>query len=146
MDLKHSLCPALGDSIARGKGQLRELNPGPLAPEARIMPLDQAANLHLAVCCMSPNLTHGDIHRACGFQAKKYSCKPGMHGQHSSIAPTSLPANLNSHTRAEPLAPYTPTATTNTPAHTPLSGTARSHCVRHSTHATRRNIDLRPST
>ena len=28
----------------RGKGLLRELNPGPLAPEARIIPLDQAAN------------------------------------------------------------------------------------------------------
>ena len=27
-----------------GKGLLRELNPGPLAPEARIIPLDQAAN------------------------------------------------------------------------------------------------------
>ena len=27
------------------KGLLRELNPGPLAPEARIMPLDQAALL-----------------------------------------------------------------------------------------------------
>ena len=26
-------------------GLLRELNPGPLAPEARIMPLDQAANI-----------------------------------------------------------------------------------------------------
>ena len=25
-------------------GLLRELNPGPLAPEARIIPLDQAAN------------------------------------------------------------------------------------------------------
>ena len=25
-------------------GLLRELNPGPLAPEARIMPLDQAAS------------------------------------------------------------------------------------------------------
>ena len=46
------------------KGLLRELNPGPLAPEARIMPLDQAANVHLAVCCMTPHLTHGDIHRA----------------------------------------------------------------------------------
>ncbi len=35
------------------KGLLRELNPGPLAPEARIMPLDQAAmcgqhKLHMA--------------------------------------------------------------------------------------------------
>ena len=27
-----------------GHGLLRELSPGPLAPEARIMPLDQAAN------------------------------------------------------------------------------------------------------
>ena len=27
------------------QGLLRELNPGPLAPEARIMPLDQAAKL-----------------------------------------------------------------------------------------------------
>ena len=26
------------------EGLLRELNPGPLAPEARIIPLDQAAN------------------------------------------------------------------------------------------------------
>ena len=26
------------------EGLLREVNPGPLAPEARIMPLDQAAN------------------------------------------------------------------------------------------------------
>ena len=29
---------------AIAKGLLRELNPGPLAPEARIMPLDQAAS------------------------------------------------------------------------------------------------------
>ena len=28
------------------KGLLRELNPGPLAPEARIIPLDQAAGDH----------------------------------------------------------------------------------------------------
>ena len=27
----------------KNKGLLRELNPGPLAPEARIIPLDQAA-------------------------------------------------------------------------------------------------------
>ena len=32
-----------------GKGLLWELNPGPLAPEARIMPLDQAADGHSAV-------------------------------------------------------------------------------------------------
>ena len=30
--------------VCRQNGLLRELNPGPLAPEARIMPLDQAAN------------------------------------------------------------------------------------------------------
>ena len=29
---------------ANARGLLRELNPGPLAPEARIMPLDQAAS------------------------------------------------------------------------------------------------------
>ena len=34
---EHSHCVA-------EKGLLRELNPGPLAPEARIIPLDQAAN------------------------------------------------------------------------------------------------------
>ena len=51
--------PAMPNSTARGlipfgqsrgqlcadQGLLRELNPGPLAPEARIMPLDQAANV-----------------------------------------------------------------------------------------------------
>ena len=30
--------------VWRSKGLLRELNPGSLAPEARIMPLDQAAS------------------------------------------------------------------------------------------------------
>ena len=35
---------ALESSRISGKGLLRELNPGPLAPEARITPLDQAAN------------------------------------------------------------------------------------------------------
>ena len=30
--------------VSMAKGLLRELNPGPLAPEARIMPLDQAAS------------------------------------------------------------------------------------------------------
>ena len=32
------------DDAMQAKGLLRELNPGPLAPEARIMPLDQAAS------------------------------------------------------------------------------------------------------
>ena len=32
------------ESMLVCKGLLRELNPGPLAPEARIMPLDQAAD------------------------------------------------------------------------------------------------------
>ena len=35
---KHAFCQ---------KGLLRELNPGPLAPEARIIPLDQAADARL---------------------------------------------------------------------------------------------------
>ena len=35
--------PQRGYSL-RTKGLLRELNPGPLAPEARIIPLDQAAS------------------------------------------------------------------------------------------------------
>ena len=39
---------SMGRTAAAGRcpeqGLLRELNPGPLAPEARIMPLDQAAN------------------------------------------------------------------------------------------------------
>ena len=35
--------------VPLGPGLLRELNPGPLAPEARIMPLDQAAMLACAV-------------------------------------------------------------------------------------------------
>ena len=35
-----------------GKGLLRELNPGPLAPEARIIPLDQAANEGDSLFCM----------------------------------------------------------------------------------------------
>ena len=38
------------------QGLLRELNPGPLAPEARIMPLDQAAK------CLS------SLHKALGEQ------------------------------------------------------------------------------
>ena len=32
------------ESMSKSKGLLRELNPGPLAPDARILPLDQAAN------------------------------------------------------------------------------------------------------
>ena len=42
-------CAAANTIAANGmsfesKGLLRELNPGPLAPEARIIPLDQAAD------------------------------------------------------------------------------------------------------
>ena len=33
-----------------GKGLLWELNPGPLAPDARIMPLDQTAMSHYPFC------------------------------------------------------------------------------------------------
>ena len=38
------LAGAVSQSVI--KGLLRELNPGPLAPEARIIPLDQAAGQH----------------------------------------------------------------------------------------------------
>ena len=38
----------------KGEGLLRELNPGPLAPEARIMPLDQAAGA--TGCSQAPSL------------------------------------------------------------------------------------------
>ena len=34
----------LNQKLCQAEGLLRELNPGPLAPEARIMPLDQAAD------------------------------------------------------------------------------------------------------
>ena len=37
--------PQRGRRTARAAGLFRELNPGPLAPEARIIPLDQAAEL-----------------------------------------------------------------------------------------------------
>ena len=36
--------PLHNATALKRKGLLRELNPGPLAPEARITPLDQAAN------------------------------------------------------------------------------------------------------
>ena len=32
-------------------GLVRDLNPGPLAPKARIIPLDQRAAMHMAVSC-----------------------------------------------------------------------------------------------
>ena len=32
-----------GEAVIKPKGLLRESNPGPLAPKARIIPLDQAA-------------------------------------------------------------------------------------------------------
>ena len=41
------VCRNAGNSCAtpvQENGLLRELSPGPLAPEARIMPLDEAAN------------------------------------------------------------------------------------------------------
>ena len=46
---KHSnMDSLLPESHERGKGLFWELNPGPLAPKARIMPLDQTANEHYA--------------------------------------------------------------------------------------------------
>ncbi len=37
----------VGTSLPRKGGLVRELNPGPLAPEARIIPLDQRASQYL---------------------------------------------------------------------------------------------------
>ena len=34
-------------------GPVRDLNPGPLAPKARIIPLDQQAGDHIATSCRS---------------------------------------------------------------------------------------------
>ena len=41
------------------EGLLRELNPGPLAPEARIMPLDQAANANVSEYVMVQGQSFG---------------------------------------------------------------------------------------
>ena len=46
------------------QGLLRELNPGPLAPEAR-MPLDQAANMEL------PRKSHVPLSQAVGGKMKR---------------------------------------------------------------------------
>ena len=48
---KRSICCRQRQQRGGGHGLLRELSPGPLAPEARIMPLDQAAIEIL--CCIT---------------------------------------------------------------------------------------------
>ena len=55
------------------QGLLRELSLGPLAPEARIMPLDQAANCDFSI------LTH-DSCRSCPRRVKPYTLIPGPKG------------------------------------------------------------------
>ena len=58
--------------MSKRKGLLRELNPGPLAPEARIIPLDQAAIVRVALLRMCYD---------CGlriFEGSPSSC--GTHG------------------------------------------------------------------
>ena len=46
--------PRFKSQRVHSSGLLRELNPGPLAPEARIMPLDQAANGKKRIFCSIP--------------------------------------------------------------------------------------------
>ena len=43
-DLLHLLMPLMVYSRTKKLGLVRDLNPGPLAPKARIMPLDQRAD------------------------------------------------------------------------------------------------------
>ena len=88
-------------------GLLRELNPGPLAPEARIMPLDQAASVHLAVCCMSPHLTHGDISLGFEFHIQGTAVDPictASTAQHPCLHIVILTLGLSHslHTRPQP--------------------------------------------
>ena len=60
---------------ALSKGLFWELNPGPLAPEARIMPLDQTASglplrmidLHRMLSCLRLRLTPFSPAPDCGF-------------------------------------------------------------------------------
>ena len=66
----------------KGKGLLRELSPGPLAPEARIMPLDQAADwlseerrtLNRYTFAMFENASFVDVQWHFGRVAKASAC------------------------------------------------------------------------
>ena len=49
------------------KGLLRELNPGPLAPEARIIPLDQAADSISANAILFQFFSHMTIQWRCSL-------------------------------------------------------------------------------
>ena len=76
-------CFLIGSNTA-SIGLFRELNPGPLAPEARIMPLDQTAKWML--------LSHDTKNQAitsCSWRANSWHCHSSRHGPHRLVVRTS---------------------------------------------------------
>ena len=72
-------CEARGEFPVQLQGLLRELSPGPLAPEARIMPLDQAAVLtsfHLGFHSWYDRAQHKSQHREARSLA--FSCEVAL--------------------------------------------------------------------
>ena len=71
---QNSSVHATADTQREKKGLLREVNPGPLAPEARIIPLDQAADASITkyydVACAS--CTANEKHRSLGLAILHY--------------------------------------------------------------------------
>ena len=68
------------------EGLLREVNPGPLAPEARIMPLDQAANEPMPwdieyLCVMTGNWWRQSFPMLLGLSPSFFSAARGLYGQ-----------------------------------------------------------------
>ena len=49
----------------KGTGLVRDSNPGPLAPKARIIPLDQRAMFEMAVGLIRVDLCQTDVNLAC---------------------------------------------------------------------------------
>ena len=66
------------------KGLLRELNPGPLAPEARIIPLDQAAGDHQKAARFLGTALTSRVH--VHFAAKYRNSKQRQQGREEQIA------------------------------------------------------------
>ena len=76
-------CMLIGSSTT-SIGLFRELSPGPLAPEARIMPLDQTAKWML--------LSHDTKNQAitsCSWRANSWHCHSSRHGLHRLMVRTS---------------------------------------------------------
>ena len=73
----------LSGCSAASIGLFRELNPGPLAPEVRIMPLDQTAKW------MSLNHSKSEATTDCGLRALFWHCLSSRHGPHRLMVRTS---------------------------------------------------------